>query len=265
MDPCCVLYHFVYPVPPRDGERRLFLHQLRDESGFLYLRESFLAENIPTRFGGIIRNVSEGGSPPDLGPTAIVGSTTRFPLDDQDGVHHRVIRRSDTELEQAIFAVTRVFFSSLHRRQAVLSPAVASLLTTADSHFANTLFNTHHGACCMRYICRNGQVRDHEGPPKTLAYFLNLPSALPCGAGLLFSWGMGGEQTLFWNALLLRRYSRLLTSPVFAVVEFDSLDKYSGGGGGPTRIDDVELNERIVLEANSTEIFQAATGSRVVG
>lgn len=261
MDEWADVYQLAYPVPPKDPQHALFLHQVRDCAGFAYLREAFLVAGIPVRLGGIIRNVT-GGERPPLGPAAVVCATTRFPLDDEKEWTTRNIRRSNSPLEQEIFAVARGFFTRLHRRQAILSPALVQRFPKASAHLANALFNTHRGARCLSYVSPDGQVLAHQGEPKTLAYFLNLPGALSCGAGLVWSFGMGGEQGLLWNRLVMRKFADFLTVPTFAVIEFDALESYEEELG-PTTLDGVEVHERIVLKIPADEIARAAQAARL--
>jgi hypothetical protein len=151
--------------------------------------------------------------------------TTRPPLDDERQQDRKRVRRSYTDLEEAIFSSLRQCFAVCARSHVKLSEQMAKHLKDADKQMADMAFHHNKDARLHSYKALGAlrPVRVSEDKHVTVAFFVHLPATERYGCKLIASFGLGGIETLIWNKVVRihKDRDRWLTRPVFVVAELD--------------------------------------------
>lgn len=167
-----------------------------------------------------------GPYPSDLGRFAqddLIVITTRPPLDDAEVGNRRVVDRSYTALEYALFDALRGTFCTCARPEIVLAPAIASMDDAFKSR-RSFLFHQNGGAMLGAYGDPDTQEYTYpKGDERvTAAFLVYVPHAWPGGPGLLVAFGLGGTETLVWAHQLATTYRDLLCTTTFAMAELSA-------------------------------------------
>jgi hypothetical protein len=200
------------------AEIQAALHKLGYEYGDL----------VPNRPPSLVDLLAHGGNPPlhvvdeslfRRGDLIVVPQ--RAPIDPDK--RNRVERGFNT-LEEKILEIPRVFFDQLTRLHWRLWPEYAAQLrepyrNRADLWFkANGVHAWYHKCSCL-----NGTGAHEFNTRKerhTAAAVLHVPEVPSLhGAGVLFFFGPGGEETLAWARRLRTDHLDLLREPGFTLVE----------------------------------------------
>jgi len=227
-------YPFAYYVTSR-SDRVLLPFQLRDGHGALYLCSVLAA--LGYELGTVIFNPpgdtsSENADhriPVDrsfLRPQDLIVIPTRPPLDDIIERAKKRIAPSFTDLEEDLFKALRTVFKYCSRTQLTLTDAIVRRWPEVRDH-QNILFQQNNGARYESYGALGTTTpwrRPEKGKYVTAAYLAYVEHAWEGGPGLLTAFGMGGTETLGWCSLLATRFSHLVRSTPFAMVEIIAKD-----------------------------------------
>jgi hypothetical protein len=206
------------PFRMRDLEAAMMLVRALERKYGLKLRQAIY--NYPKR--------GPGPYPFDLrrfrkGDLIVV--PTRPPMDDEIVQNKRVIDRSYTELEYAIFAALRPTFRKCSRPEILLDDTVAAISSKiADRQ--SLLFHQNGGSMLDAYgkpdTCDYTDVAD--GERITTAFLVYVEEAWPDGPGLLVAFGLAGTETLVWAHHLAGELRGLLCTTTFALAEMPAAE-----------------------------------------
>lgn len=148
---------------------------------------------------------------------------TRPPMDDAIVQNKRVIDRSYTELEYAIFAALRRTFRKCARPEIVLEDRVAAISPEIAAR-QSLLFHQNGGSMLDAYgrpdTCEYTYVDDG----RTAAFLVYVAEAWPDGPGLLVAFGLAGTETLVWAHRLAGTLRGLLCTTTFALAELPAAE-----------------------------------------
>ena len=208
-------FPLLYYLKAKDlGSRRFEtqIHKIRD--GLAVCELSAVLNQMGYTYGQAILNVPQSVQttlmlngllpqqhPPEIGPTDILLLTTRPPLDDLPEDKRR-IARSDSPIEQAVFASLRPYFSRCDRVNVTLSDKVdfhqkkkAMLAKNELEKYRLIHFRQKQGGCVSHFqLGRRKLTPDHS--QLAVGYLFSAPNALPNGTQLVAAFGLGGTQTL---------------------------------------------------------------------
>ena len=217
-----LFYRFGYSNP--NGDTKTRLHQSRDGTAFNELADALYGKAY--RYGTFIHNYANHCLPAKefafLKRGDLVVCTTRPPMDDfyQAGKKDwRIIRRSNDDLEKAIFQELRVYFTHVSRKSTILAKAAKSLLPPEYAHFASIKYHTRGKATIGNVVTnRSGLDVPEEAPAdfNSIGFFLHLPKINRYPCGMVVSFSMGGYENLLWNRIVRLKYDRWLKQPTFA-------------------------------------------------
>jgi hypothetical protein len=144
----------------------------------------------------------------------------RPPLDDISRIR---FERGFNTLEQKILEIPRVYFDQLTREHQRLWPEYAAQLREPNQNRADIWFKRNGVHAWYKKCSRlNGtDLREFAAKDRrTAAYLLHVPEVPALhGAGVLFVFGPGGEETLAWARRLRTDHLDLLREPGFTMVE----------------------------------------------
>jgi hypothetical protein len=220
------IFRFAYHAS-QISDVRMRTHQVRDADAFLELlpllnrkgyRYEHLLLNPPSerRKGAPIVDLSIFRS------SDLLVLTTRPPIHDKKAGDKRRIRRSYTNLEKLVFASLKPkYFKFCARSNIILSKAVARRLAPDFKQKADMLFHSAVGSSYVRYRALGERL--WQIPPaddkRTAVFLIQVPAIWPGGPKLLVTFSMAGTETLIWNYLLRKRFSRWLNSYRFLMAE----------------------------------------------
>ncbi len=221
-----LFYRCGYSNP--NGDTKTRLHQSRDGTAFNELADALYGHGY--RYGTFIHNYANHCLPAQefafLNGGDIVACTTRPPMDDfYDEIQEagkkdwRIIRRSNDDLEKAIFQELRVYFTHVSRNSTILSPLAQKLLSPQFADHASITYHTRGKATIGRLeTSRAGRPVSLKAPNdfNSMGFFLHLPriGVYPCG--MVVSFSMGGYENLLWNRIVRLKYDKWLKQPTFA-------------------------------------------------
>jgi hypothetical protein len=219
------VFRFSYPSLGK-ADRPSRPHQLRDGDAFMHVFH--ILHSFGYSYGGLLLNPTSERPPkitrvttPVINSTDLILLTTRPPMDDEEEEEKRHIKRSYTDLEVKIFEALQPYFEKCSRGYIELSKSMAEHFSREFMNRARIEFRMNAGASYLRYKEYDDSAHwiPASNPQRTAAYFLFLAEAWPDGPSLITTFGMGGIETLVWSYLLRMRYSHLLRSPRFVMVE----------------------------------------------
>jgi len=160
-----------------------------------------------------------------LKPQEILVLTTRAPLHDEQHGDKKIVKRSHSDLEQAIFDSLSRYFKVCARSHVQLTEDMARNLKGAAAAKAVMRFHQHKDARVVEYMALD-QFRPARVPEEdyiTAAFFVHLGKIERYGCKVIASFGMGGIETLIWNRIVRNhpRYTSWLTKPVFVMAELN--------------------------------------------
>lgn len=222
-------YRFSYYGPPRDKDRELHIHQLRDGDAALELAAVLYQRGY--QYGGLLLNYpppqdsTPKRQPPEravdhsfLEPGDLLLLAGRPPLDDQWAGTRWKIARSHTDLEKKVFLALREYFQNCHRSEITLAERLVERLPQEAVVKRDIKFYLHHHPTYE-------EVDGHKYVPAsrtelvTAAYLVCKREAWPGGPDLLCAFGMGGKETLLWSYFLRTRFAAWLGSREFVMAE----------------------------------------------
>ncbi len=231
--------------------RALLEHNFRGDEENARLNRLILEDALPTGLAKVHDFLNLGRQHfAFINPTRdLLALTTRPPLDDARAGHRRTIKRSHSDLEEAIFATLGRCFKLCARSHVQLSDEMAKHLEGDAVAKASMKFHLHNDARLSEYMALE-QLRPAEVPSDkylTIGFFIHLAKIQSFDCGMIASFGMGGTETLIWNRYVRNHPRRelWLTRPVFLVAELD-LKNIPSRPSTLSFVDDVPV--RILLE-----------------
>ena len=224
-------YVFSYFLDSR-RKKELEIHQLRD--GHACLEWTPVLCQRGYEYGGPILNYPSGNGANSyhdehgLDSSDLLVLTTRPPLHDMYQGARKQVERSNTELEEKVFASLERFFDVCSRSYMKLSAEVAMLLPETHGNRAEIVVRQHRGAGYLRLKEHEAyqQWVSYEGNRRlTAGYLIYLTETWENGPALLASFGMGGRETLIWNHLIRTRFPDILDSQVLVLGEIEWMEE----------------------------------------
>jgi hypothetical protein len=248
----CDIYYYVFPVPSREPrKRREKEFQKRDGLALRNLESAVQRNGLKNaqlyRYRDEIRNVEGAGDPVGLqipySDSQLLLAATRPPISDPTPRNgdkgQKRIKRTDEPLERSLLKRIGKYLAYCTREQVQLTV-----------HAAQHLRGGYENRACVNFLATDcarltlaaayGPMTNaaEDTPNHTLAYLLNLPAESD-SPRIIWSFGMSGVQTLLWNKCLAQRYSHLLDSHQFVIVEFEAERELGGGPKGPAQLEHV--------------------------
>jgi len=248
-------FRFGYPCPvrpPKDPGA----FQIRDGAAFTELSEPL--REAGWSFETLICNYPyfEGAGGVVLGrecfdflkPEDCLVQTTRPPLHDEREDNRKKIPRSRSHLEGVLFTELSVYFRHICRERIEFSDTLVDLLAAGGNHSRGEVvsryhFRQTHDARIARKGFADSRRRDRVVNPldyRSLGVFLHLPSIRDYGCRFIASFGMGGFETLVWNAIIRKRHPGWVDEPRLVLAEMDL-------NGVPERPVTLHFAERVTL------------------
>jgi hypothetical protein len=215
------VYHFSYPIPP--ASENPDLHERRDGDAFSEILPVFARQGY--EFEGLLMDHRDPVPPPLdlLRHDDLVVLTTRPPLDDHGDLDRKYIQRIGGKLEEAILEAVRPFFHKCRRSRIVLSPEITAQLGPFRDRSEIEFRSYQIGYYRRRRVAHVGPRGEGRFQPETrpgvIAAFALVTPIQPNGPHLVIAFGMDGTSTLIWCHLLRTRFSWLIESPGFGMVE----------------------------------------------
>lgn len=231
-----LFYRVAYPMPGRKG-RPLQTSKMRDAEASMFIAD--VVKSLGYDYGGPLFNfpgvdpAEAGGRSDDAdareaaelpGPDDILLLSTRPPLDDRETGDRFPIARSYTLHERLLFAADgplRKWFVRCARSEIILSHDAAAISPEIRER-QRMWFRQHGGPYYQSYSAPRGRwIYPGKTDRRTAAFLICAEEAWPGGPKLLAAFGMGGTATLVWAYLLAKRFSDLLLTTPFAMVELE--------------------------------------------
>jgi len=204
--------HERWPKP-----RELGLHRVRDGAAFAEI--GAILQNVDYEYGGLLLNIPrirerrelQVGRSPSLPPhdadsqelagDDILVLPTRPPLNDDPEYDKKPVFRSDSSLEQEVFASLSKFFDWCDRRQVQLARKVFEPLK--DQIDNRRLTFSQYGPPASEQLRR-----------RTAGFLVFDPEMRPNGPAILCVFGMAGLETLTWAHWLRVKTPELVTGAI---------------------------------------------------
>jgi hypothetical protein len=228
-------YRFAYAAPIKDGEDP---KPFKTRDGAAFDELTFGLHELKYKYQGLIYNYPFD---PNIGAPLgkdhftflepnrdILVLTTRPPLDDERHGDKKTVKRSHTDLEDAVVESLRRFFTVCARSHVQLTADTAKFLKAPACAKADMKFHQHKDARMFEYMALGEfrGIRVPEDEYRTMAFLVHLGAIERYGCELLAAFGMGGIETLIWNRFIRNNLSKYswLKKPVFVVAELNLIN-----------------------------------------
>jgi hypothetical protein len=245
MEPRPRFFRFSYYVSKK-LDRKLAHHQLRDGDATLELAPLLFEKGYD--YGGLLLNypykrdhrVEESKKqlsvklptvPPEirqidtsfLSPNDLILLTTRPPLDDEIA-RVREIDRSYTSLEVEVLAALRPYLRTSSRPVMALPGKTAAALHEKYADRATIDF-MDRSASYQRLKEYDAIVSNKPPKPPRTAFFLIHPPKKEGSPDIICTFGIGGNESLFWAHLLRKKYPDkfYIKEPRFVMAEMEAM------------------------------------------
>jgi hypothetical protein len=211
----------VQPSQTRDGESSMYVADVVRRFGYNYGGPLFQFPAVDGE-GNPIKPKRRGVETPVLGPDDLLLLNTRPPMDDLVTRDRRPILCSHTAVEVSLFAKEgplRRWFTRCARSEVVLSDEAASL-SRSISERQSMWFRQNGGDALQSFGPLGGDwFYPEKSDVRTVVFLVFAEEAWPGGPKLLATFGMSGTAGLIWARLLATRFTNLLFTTEFAMVE----------------------------------------------
>lgn len=209
------------PSQTRDGESSMYIADIVREFGYSYGGPLFQFPAVDAQ-GNPVKPKRPRTETPVLSPDDLLLLNTRPPMDDMVTRDRRLIPCSHTEVETRLFAdegPLRRWFPRCARSEVVLSNEAARISPEIRQR-QSMWFRQHGGATYQSFGALGGDwFYPEKSDLRTAAFLVFAEEAWPGGPKLLATFGMGGTAGLIWASLLATRFTDLVLTREFAMVE----------------------------------------------